>query len=313
VEDDWPEFKTYREAGKRAQDRLLDFSRRPGLRERFISIWARAFRRWLLWRGKPLPQARLGAQELLADAYAKRLRFDDLHLVVPQSLLPFLWRAGELNGRAFDVLMTALPMHEIQTRLDAAAALHPTSPTLSDFRADPEMVEAERQALLQARHWITPHAEILRMAGARALPLPWNLPSLPAAETRKASDRLRVLLPASSLARKGAIELREALNGLSVELLLPPGAEDAPGFWQGFTVSRVVSLKEGVEAADIVVLPAWIEHQPRGLLQAIAGNKPVIATPVCGLPEVLPWIRVAEGDVRALRGHMLKLIAIKGF
>lgn len=312
VQDDWPEFKAYREMAEFARDRRLDFSRRRGLRERFISTWARLRRRWLLWGGKPLPQARMGAHELLAAGYAKRLRFDDLHLVVPQSLLPFLWRAGELNGRAFDVLMTALPMHEIQTRLDTAAALHPTSSTLSDFRADPVMVEAERQALLQARHWITPHAEILRMADVRALPLSWSLPRSPAAALRKASDRLHVLLPASSLARKGAIELRGALNGLPVELLLPAGAEDAPGFWQRFSVSRVASLEEGVGAADVVVLPAWIEHQPRGLLQAIAGNKPVIATAACGLPDVLPWIRVAEGDVQALRGHMLQFIAIAG-
>ena len=312
VEDDWPEFKTYRETEARAQDRVLDLSPRLDARGRLVSTWAKVVRRWLLWRGKPLPQARLGAHELLAASYAKRLRFDDLHLVVPQALLPFLWKAGELNGRVFDVLMTALPMHEIQARLDQAAALHPTSPTLSDFRADPEMVEAERQSLLQARRWITPHAEILRIAGARALPLPWSVPASPAVQPGKAGDRLRVLLPASSLARKGAIELREALRGLCIELLLPAGAEDGPGFWRGFEVARVASLKHGVDLADVVVLPAWIEHQPRGLLWAIAGGKPVIATAACGLPEELPWVRVAEGDVQALRGHMMRFLAGAG-
>jgi hypothetical protein len=255
-----------------------------------------------------LPQARLGGHQLIAGAYVRRLGYQDTHLVVPQSVLPFLWQAGELNGRSFDVLMTALPMHEIQRRLDKAFALHPSSRTLTDFRADPTLAEAERNALERARHWITPHAEILYIAGARALPLPWQRPALQTIEPRIAG-KPRVLLPASSLARKGAIELREALAGLSLEVLLPPGAEDHADFWRGFQIMRVGSIGEGVDATDIVVLPAWIEHQPRGLLRAIARGKPVIASQACGLPSELPWHKVAEGDTEGLRSKIDQLLA----
>ncbi|MDR6842060.1 VanW family protein [Pseudoxanthomonas sacheonensis] len=307
VEDDWPEFSAYRKAEKSVQDRVLDFAHRAGLRERIAATRAKAARRWLLWRGKPLPQARLGGHQLIAGTYARRLGYKDTHLVVPQSVLPFLWLAGELNGRSFDVLMTALPMHEIQRRLDKAFALHPSSRTLSDFRADPTLAEAERSALERARHWITPHAEILRMAGGRALPLPWQRPALQTTEPR-INGKPRVLLPASSLARKGAIELREALTGMSIEALLPPGAEDHADFWRGFRVTCVGSIGEGVDAADIVVLPAWIEHQPRGLLRAIARGKPVIATQACGLPSELPWHKVAEGDTERLRAKISELL-----
>ena len=308
-DDDWPEFSAYRKAEKAGQDRLLDFASRAGLGQRVAATGAKAVRRWLLWRGKALPQARLGGHQLIAGAHARRLGYRDTHLVIPQSVLPFLWMAGELNGRSYDVLMTALPMYEIQRRLDKASALHPSSRTLSDFRVDPALAEAERNALARALHWVTPHAEILDMAGVRALPLQWQRPALRALGSRTTETPARVLLPASSLARKGAIELREALTGLRVEVLLPSGAEDHVNFWQGFQVMRVGSIGEGVDAADIVVLPAWIEHQPRGLLLAISCGKPVIATQACGLPSELPWHKVAEGDTENLRAKIIEMLA----
>ena len=70
---------------------------------------ARVLRRFHLWRGRPLPQARLDAYRWLAQACSRLLRHTDTDLIVPQSLLPYLWMAGELAGRRFDVLMTALP------------------------------------------------------------------------------------------------------------------------------------------------------------------------------------------------------------
>ena len=94
-----------------------------------------------------------------------------------QNLLPYLWRTGYLAGRTFDVLMTSLPMNTLHEVLDDAARRHPDSPTLSDFRAPREIVEAEREALDRARRVVTPHREIARRFGARALLLPWVVPS----------------------------------------------------------------------------------------------------------------------------------------
>ena len=56
--------------------------------------------------------------------------------------------------------MTALPMAEIQKRLDHAASLHPESSTLADFRVDDRLLKAEEHALRNARRIITPHTTI---------------------------------------------------------------------------------------------------------------------------------------------------------
>ena len=56
-------------------------------------------------------------------------------ICVAQSLLPFLWRDGHLGGRQFSVLMTRLPIRELQEALDTHASLHPERAKLSDFRA----------------------------------------------------------------------------------------------------------------------------------------------------------------------------------
>ena len=52
--------------------------------------------------------------------------------------------------------MTALPMSEIQMRLDQAFKLHPESKTLGDFRADKQLISAESEALRHAKKTISP-------------------------------------------------------------------------------------------------------------------------------------------------------------
>ncbi|MGH8060526.1 MAG: VanW family protein [Pseudoxanthomonas sp.] len=313
VGEDWPEFEAYRKQAFCEGDRVIHPAAAQGFHGRVTSLCARALRRFHLWRGQPLPQARLGAYRWLAQACSRQLRYTDTDLIVPQSLLPYLWAAGELSGRRFDVLMTALPMHEIQGQLDQAAMRHPHSPTLRDFRGDAALVDAEREALARAGHWISPHMGVLELACGRGLPVPWRLPEridADATDCRDRTDPPRVFLAASALARKGAYELREALQQLPIQLCLPPGAQEAPAFWQGFSVRRAASMTQGIRDADVVVLPAWIEHQPRGLLQAMALGKTVIATGACGLPAGLPWIRVAEGSVAELRNAIVKVLAL---
>ena len=313
VDEDWPEFQAYRKQVAGEGDRVIRPAAARGLRGRVTGLSTRALRRFHLWRGRPLPQARLGAYRWLAQSCSRVLRHTDTDLVVPQSLLPYLWMAGELAGRRFDVLMTALPMDEIQRRLDQAATHHPHSPTLRDFRADGVLVEAERMALAGAGRWISPHAGVLELAGARGLALPWHVPTDIDTPVAGSSDRQAapcVFLAASALARKGACELREALRELPVQLCLPPGAEETPAFWQDFSVLHAASMAQGIVDADVVVLPAWIEHQPRGLLRAMALGKPVIATAACGLPGALPWIRVTEGSVAELRDAIVEALAL---
>ncbi|MCC4597557.1 VanW family protein [Xanthomonas campestris pv. phormiicola] len=308
VDEDWPEFADDRRRRMQPGDRVLAL-RRSSL----AALQAAVLQRWWLRRGLPLPQLRQRAQRIRLRALSRRLGAQDVELVVPQSLLPGLWLAGELQGRRWEVCMTALPMHLLQARLDVAAQRHPDSLTLRDFRADPLLVEAERAALAQARHWITPHRELLALAGSRGIALQWQRPVLPAAAPGDQAAATQVLLASSSLARKGAFELREALRGLPVQLLLPPGAQETPQFWNGLNVRRVASMAAGVQAAALVVLPAWIEQQPRGVLLALALGKPVIATAACGLgADDGAWRCVEAGDSAALRAQLVDVLGLPG-
>lgn len=236
--------------------------------------------------------------EKLADNYASKLSFDVLHVTVHQNLLPYLWRSGHLGGRTFDVLMNALPMTEIQKRLDHAAKLHPESKTLGDFRADENLLQAESDALKNARKIITAHSAIASLFPDQAELLEW---SAQAKCDLKPKDDAKptIVFPASTVGRKGCYELREALKGLDVKLLtLGPNIEDT-NFWEGMDVAR--GSDGWLSNADLVVLPAFVEHKPRRLLQAAASGVPVIASDACGLANVKGVMNIAAGDPTSLR------------
>ena len=149
-----------------------------GFRQSLMVTAVRSYRsRKLVAQGKARQLNLLAMYEKLAESYARRLDFDVLHVVVQQNLLPFLWKNGHLGGRTFDVLMTALPMTEIQKRLDLAHSLYPESPTLGDFRADESIVVAETDALRHARKIVTSHSDIATLFGSRLEQLEWNLPA----------------------------------------------------------------------------------------------------------------------------------------
>ncbi|RYE96158.1 MAG: vanw family protein, partial [Oxalobacteraceae bacterium] len=128
IDEPTPEFTAYRHAQWREGDRWIGDNGNAGLRMIFSALVARIRRRIALWRGCPIPLAKLEGLRTLAGRLAGRLRPSDTRLVVSQGVLPYLWRSGELGGRRFDVLMNALPMHEIQRRLNQAAARHPRTP-----------------------------------------------------------------------------------------------------------------------------------------------------------------------------------------
>ncbi len=232
----------------------------------------------------------------MAESSAAKIKYDTLHLVVQQELLPHLMQSGELGGRTFDVLMTALPMNEIQKRLDRAAGLHPNSRTLADFRADPEVVAAESRALEQANRIITPHSDIAALFPEKAVLLPWKIP---AAKPHRPNEKPLIVFPASTLGRKGCYELRQAMSGLDAELIILGGEIEAPDFWSGLSAAK--GTPEDICRAWAVVLPAFVEHKPRRLLMAAAAGVPVIASKACGLSQVDGVVEIEAGDVAALR------------
>jgi glycosyltransferase involved in cell wall biosynthesis len=109
------------------------------------------------------------------------------------------------------------------------------------------------------------------------------------------------------LARKGAYELREAARLLGgVRLALGGRLLESADFWKG--IETVRAADDWLSTAKVVVLPSWVESQPRRLLQAVAAGIPAIATPACGLKDIPGVTIIPEGDslalAEALRPHV---------
>ena len=90
--------------------------------------------------------------------------------------------------------------------------------------------------------------------------------------------------------------------------MIPTGPMlEGEGFWQqGPTQPPGDDPLAGTAA---VVLPAWVENQPRRLLTALATGLPVICTPACGLGPRPGVITVPEGDSAALRAAILSCLS----
>lgn len=321
VDESWPEWLAHRrrEAASGLLIRPLDGQRwrkpnyawpiQPNERVQNLT-WTTLRRAWstrrLREQGAERQRALLAWDERLARAASRQLGAEQAHLVVAQNLLPFLWREGALGGRTFDVLMTRLPLAQLQDTLDRAARLHPNSPTCADFRAPDELVEAEAEALAAAAHWLTPHSAIACLAGSRAQLLPWSLP--PAPNRLPRSGRCLVFA-ASTLGRKGAYEMREVARELDLELVCLGGTSlEGPDFWRGVRIAPA-DPAGWLEQAAAVVLPAFVEHRPRRLLTAVAAGVPVIASSACGLGGLPGVHEIEAGDPSALRSAVLALPA----
>jgi len=225
----------------------------------------------------------LSMSERLALDFARKLRPDMLHIVVQQNLLPHLWRNGDLGGRTFDVLMTALPMDALQKRLDLAYSQNPESTTLGDFRADQLLVQNESEALAAAAKIITPHSDIASLFPQRSVLLEWEMPSENLTDRPK-NDKPTIVFPATTVGRKGCYELREAIRDMNIKLVLLGPVIESPRFWEGFDVER--DRETSLFLADLVVLPAYVEHRPQRLLKAAAAGVPVIASSACGVENI---------------------------
>jgi VanW like protein len=321
LEARWPEFESWCQLHAHEGDRFftpLDGRRwkKPNyawvLPDRAFHATARTL--WNSFQQRKLPHqgaARqaflLAAQEKLALAYARRIDPQARHLVISQTLLPFLWRDGHLGGRTFDVLLTRAPLEILHHQLDHAAQAHPASLTLADFRADSRLVEWEREALAAAARLITPHRALALYFGARAIRLEWHFPQVPRAQVLE-NPPVRWFFPASPLGRKGIYELEEAVRQVGGELcILGRATEDstAPPMLRH---ARLVEA-EMISQCTAVILPAWVEHEPRLALKALAMGISVIATSACGLPNHPQLIEIECGNSAALALAMQSLLS----
>ncbi len=309
VDENWPEFRAYVAAARSSND-VLAVPRRDQRSARYawatdgfarvedatLATLTRSIRLRLAKDGPQKRAAELTSAEALARRYARALTPDATDVVVAQSLLPYLWREGHLGGRRFSVLMTRMPMAQIEARLDAAASAHPDRHTLADFRAERSLVEAETEALASADRIITPHTEIAALFGGRAVRLDWHKP---APRDRTPAMRNRIAFPGPTIARKGAYQLREAARAFGLEVVLVGSELEGPDFWAGVRTRRAEAANwfDGVSA---VVQPALLEDAPRRLLAALSAGVQVIATPACGLPPQDGLTLVPADDTSAL-------------
>jgi hypothetical protein len=159
---------------------------------------------------------------------------------------------------------------------------------------------------------VTPHAAIAEGFAGKVTKVDWVLPPRAARSLRpRERGPLRLWLPASTVGRKGVWELREALRDAGPCTLWVAGRElEGPRFWP--SQLHVERGTPELEHIDGVVLPAWVEHQPRELLRAVAANVPVIASRACGLDGLNDVRTVATGDIAELREAIAELrIAIE--
>ena len=84
---------------------------------------------------------------------------------------------------------------------------------------------------------------------------------------KKKNEKFTIVFPASTVGRKGCYELREAVRGLDVKLITLGAVIESADFWQGFDVEK--GSDNWLEKADLVVLPAFIEHKPRRIKKII--------------------------------------------
>ncbi|HST19688.1 MAG TPA: VanW family protein [Blastocatellia bacterium] len=247
-------------------------------------------------QGATRQKALLRNDERLASSFAPLLGMDVTHVTVMQNLLPFLWNEGYLGGRTFDVLMTRLPLADLHKRLDRARQLHAESETLTDFRAAEWLVRAESEALKYARKIVTPHTDIAALFKEKAVVMDWLIPGA----KREPIKGNKVLFPASTLGRKGAYEMREAARALNLDLVLIGSQLEGTDFWRGVPISCRRFDERWLDEIGLVVLPAFIEHKPRRLLEAVAHKVPVIASTACGLGNVAGVVNVPAGDAQSL-------------
>lgn len=290
LDEMWPELRDYVRRVVKGDDQVLF----PGVFGRTLSRYAwgqgrtaagiETIHRHVTMRkvaraaGAVRQSAYLAADRRLAHALARRIEYRARHVVVSQTLLPYLWRDGALGGRSFDVLMTRYPLHDLQARLDAVAARHPESPTIADFRAPDALVADEAEALAAARRVVTPHHHIAESFGERAIWLDWQRPP---PRPRRMGDRVAFLGP--SIARQGAYEVRDLAARLTTPLIVFGADLEGGDFWRGAEVERRTMGPDWLDDIGTILHPAAVTHVPRRLVDAATQGLAIFAEATCGL------------------------------
>jgi len=151
--------------------------------------------------------------------------------------------------------------------------------------------------LKAAARIVTPHRAIAAHFGSKAILLDWNIPELQPAT--KSSGK-KWFFPASALGRKGIYEIAEAFRDTDFELLILGRAKEGVGEVLKGVKHRQATIDDLPNCAGLVI-PAWVEHEPRLALKALAMGIPVIASKACGLSAHPLLKEIEAGDVEGLK------------
>ena len=327
IEECWPEFQNFAAQTHTGRDELflpfrsgvLQPSRYRWERNGFSRITAAtlptAFASVMtkLGRNRGIAPVEIQVEQSnrLAEFYGRRLPPSVTHLYIAQSLVPAMWKRGDLGGRSFSILMSRLPLAVMHKKLDELAQRYPDRATFKEFRAPDWMVEAESEGLAAADKIITPHSLYAGIYPRKTEKLAWvtgaKPPVVAAPRGAPPSDPV-IAFPGPALARKGAFELREAAKSISCRILTIGKTVEVAGFWQGLPVEPACDAWPS--RASVVVQPAFIENNPRTLIRALSAGIPVIATPECGLENIPGLTIVPAGDVMALQKAMSNILKV---
>lgn len=226
---------------------------------------------------------------------------------------------------------------------------HESEPWETYFHDLTEQQRAQVYRLIGATYRVTYVSQATRRAWAavtsrnseyipNALP-PAAISCLPSREDARrrlnlSIDETVIVLPGTVCRRKGQIDAIEAFGKLPARLvknsrLVLVGAHPEPAYLSSLLSKRTRMaplhtdriLLTGIApdmhlwlaASDIVLCTSRIESSPRIILEAMAHERPIITTPVFGIPELLPLEGQAffypPGDAALLSRHMQDLLS----
>lgn len=295
VDQYWPEFDAYIQRMRQAGDVLFSplnghLWRKKQYRwtsEGFAKIYYRNFltfyRAWhsrrLSQQGAARQQHLLQFDQLFAKSIRKQLNYDVAHLVVWQSFLEPLHQEGALGGRTYDVLMNRFPLRVLQENLDQAAKNHPHSQTLKDFRLPSARIESEWKLLEQAEKIITPHGYLAKLFPEKTILLPWQQPNI----SKKSSSSTQIAFVGPTVGRRGIYEMRDLLDKIKFPLVVFGRNLEQPDFWKDYPVQEKSWEDHWLENVGLVISLAYVENQPRRLLEAEAAGVSILSLPQSGL------------------------------
>jgi hypothetical protein len=317
LDEYWPEYEKYVLQNSNENDlflfpgaRLLNKRHRnwnlPAGRIIFLNkpaLYRALYLKYISRSGKNIFAAKIRTDKVLAHSFAKHIPVESSHLVVSQNLLPFLREKGILGGRTFDVLMTRLPAEKLQETLDNAYARYSESKTLNDFRINSDFIVQENNGLSEADHIITPHLEIAAMYKHKTIIPDWQYAGFNVGAKARGN---KILFPASALGRKGAFEMRRLAREMQLSLVIGGRVSEEEDFWKGVHIEYAGA--DPFKDIGLVIYPAWVEHQPRMILKALASGILVIASKSCGLQPMENLTLIETGNYNQLREAVLEAL-----